>query len=105
MTNEEILAELRTIRTLLVLDKEEELDGILNGLSEVQQKIIEEVNDEWNTLPTSEIADECDVSTNTVRRGAGDLIERHLIERRGRGSGTEYRETGLLRAVELTPSN
>jgi len=104
MSNEEILAELRTIRTLLALDKEEELNGILNGLDDVEQALVEEIDDEWGSLPTEEIAEECDVGERTVRRRISDLQETHLIERQGNGSGTKYRETGLLRAAELITS-
>lgn len=105
MSDEEILAELRTIRTLLALDKKEELNGILNGLDEVEQAIIEKVGDEWNGLSTSEIADELDVGDRTVQRRIGDLEEANLIEKRGSGRGTEYRETGLLRAADLDSSD
>lgn len=105
MSEEEILAELRTIRTLLALDKEEELNGILNGLDEVEEEIIERVSDEWEGLSSSEIADECDVGDRTVQRRIGSLEEANLIEKRGSGRGTEYRETGLLRAAELVTSD
>ncbi|MFC6757686.1 MULTISPECIES: DeoR family transcriptional regulator [Haloarcula] len=104
MTNEEILAELRTIRTLLALEKEEELNGILNGLDEVEQALVGEIDDEWGSLATEEIAEECDVGERTVRRRVGNLEEIHLIERQGNRSGTKYRETGLLRAAELITS-
>lgn len=105
MTDEEILTELRTIRTLLALNKEEELNGILNGLDEVEQAIIERVGDEWDGLSSSEIADECDVGDRTVQRRIGNLEEANLIEKHGSGRGTEYRETGLLRAAELVSSD
>jgi len=101
MSDEEILAELRTIRTLLALDEEEELNGIMNDLDEVEETIIEEVDDGWDSLPTSEIAEECGVGDRTVRRRVGNLEEAHLIEKQGNAAGTEYRETGLLRAAEL----
>jgi response regulator of citrate/malate metabolism len=101
MSEEEILAELRTIRTLLALDKEEELNDIMSGINEVEEAIIEEVDDEWSSLPTSEIAEECDVTDRTVQRRAGDLEESHLLEKQGSAAGTEYRETGLLSAAEL----
>lgn len=101
MSDEEILAELRTIRTLLALDKEEELNRILNGLDEVEEEIIERVSDEWSRISSSEIADEHDVADRTVQRRIGNLEEANLIERRGSAGGTEYRETGLLRAAEL----
>ena len=105
MTEEQILTELRTIRTLHALDKEEELDDILSGLDEVEKKIIEEVDEEWSTLPTSEIAETCDVAERTVRRRVGNLEEVNLIERQGNASSTKYRETGLLRAAELVSSD
>ena len=101
MNEEEILGELRTIRTLLALDKEEEMNGMLNDLDEVEQEIINRLDDEWTTFSTSEVADECDVGTRTVGRRVSNLEEANLIERRGNGRGTEYRETGLLRAAEL----
>jgi len=105
MSEEQILAELRTIRTLLALDKMEELNEIMNGLDEVEQEIIERVGNEWDGLSSSEIADECDVGDRTVQRRIGSLEETNLIEKRGNGRGTEYRETRLLRAAELVPSD
>lgn len=105
MTEEQILSELRTIRTLLALNKEEELNGILNDLDEVEQAIIERVSDEWDDLSSAEIADEYDVTDRTVQRRIGDLEEANLIEKRGSGRGTEYRETGLLRAAELVSAD
>lgn len=105
MTDEEILAELRTIRILLALDKGEELDDVLNNLDEVEQTIVEKVGDEWNSLPTSKIAERCEVGDRTVQRRVNSLEESHLIEKQGNAAGTEYRETGLLRAAELMSSN
>jgi DNA-binding MarR family transcriptional regulator len=101
MSDEEILVELRTIRTLLALDKEEEMHGILSELGEVEQAIIDRLDDEWTTFSTSEVAEKCDVGTSTVGRRVSNLEEANLIEKRGSGRGTEYRETGLLRAAEL----
>ena len=105
MSDEETLAELRTIRTLLALDKEEELNRILNGLDEVEEEIVERIGDEWGGLSFSAVADECDVSDRTVQRRTRNLEEANLIEKRGSGRGTEYRETGLLRAAELVTSD
>lgn len=105
MSDEEILAELRTIRTLLALDKEEEMGEILNDLDEVEQEIIDRLDKEWTTFSTSEVAEECDVGTSTVGRRVSNLEEVNLIEKRGNGRGTEYRETGLLRAAKLVSSN
>lgn len=105
MSEEEILAELRTIRTLLAFNKEEKLDSIMGSLDEVEQNITEEVDEEWGSLSTSEIADGCDVTDRTVQRRVGSLEESNLIEKRGNGAGTEYRETGLLKAAELVSSD
>lgn len=105
MTDEDILAELRTIRVLLSIDKEEELDEILNSLDEVEKTIVEWVGDEWDSLPTSEIAESCNVGDRTVQRRVNSLEESYIIEKQGNGAGTEYRETGLLRAAELISSN
>lgn len=105
MTAEEILAELRTIRTLLALDKEEELDEIMNNLDEVEQAIIKKLDNAWGSLPTSEIAEECNVANRTVQRRIKRLEKSHLIEKQGNVGGREYRETGLLRAAELVCSD
>ncbi|WP_327053158.1 hypothetical protein [Halomicrococcus gelatinilyticus] len=102
MSDEEILAELRTIRTLLALDKEEQLNGFVDNHSEIQNQILDGLSgDEWSSIPTSEIADEHDVSNEAVRRRIRDLMDDRLIERQGKGAATEYRKTGILRAAEL----
>ncbi|WP_081603269.1 MULTISPECIES: winged helix-turn-helix domain-containing protein [unclassified Haloferax] len=104
MSDEEILAELRTIRTLLALDKDEELNEILSGLDEIEEEIVETVGDEWDGLSASEVANEYDVGDRTVRRRIRSLEEANLIEKRGSGRGTEYRKTGLIRAAKLVSS-
>ena len=43
MSEEEILAELRTIRTLLALDKKEQLNGFVDDHSEIQNDILEKL--------------------------------------------------------------
>jgi len=102
MSEEQILAELRTIRTLLALDKEEQLNGFVNGHSEIQRHVLQHLSDEeWSYIPTSEIADEHGVSNETVRTHIRELMDNRLIERQGQGGATEYRKTGLLRAAEL----
>lgn len=103
MTDEEILAELRTIRTLLALDKEERLRELTPELSEIQKTILDELDySEWRSLPTSDIAESHNTSTTTVRNHRDELVENSMVFQNGTGSGTEYRKTGLLRsAVEL----
>ncbi|GAB3679661.1 hypothetical protein GCM10028857_01340 [Salinarchaeum chitinilyticum] len=102
MTDEKILSELRTIRTLLALDKEERLNERLNGHSDIQEQVLDQLSDEnWAQLPTADLADEHDVSKKTIQNHVGDLIDDGLIERKGQGGGIEYRKTGLLSAAEL----
>jgi predicted transcriptional regulator len=105
MTNKGILAELRTIRVFLAIDKEEELNGVLYGLVEVEKTIVERVGDEWDSLPTSKIAESCNVGDRTVQRRVISLEQSNIIENQGNTTDTEYRETGLLRAAELISSN
>lgn len=104
MSDEEILEELRTIRALLTLGKEDELRGILHDLSDIQQHIIEELDEDWQSIDTSEVADEFDVSTRHVQREMGSLVEANLINKQGAGRGTEYRKTGLTNAADLVIS-
>jgi predicted ArsR family transcriptional regulator len=101
MAQEEILTELRTIRTLLALDKEERLRELTPELSDTQHSILDELDySEWNTLPTSDIADDHDIHANTVRDHRDELVENSMIFQSGSGSGTEYRKTGLFRSAE-----
>lgn len=102
MSEEDILAELRTIRTLLALDKEEELEELATDFSELQKHLLDRLEyTEWHSLPTSEIAEEFETSTTTVRNHRSELEEKNLVEKDGDGSGTTYRKTGLLRSAEL----
>jgi transcriptional antiterminator len=99
---DEILAELRTIRTLLALDKEPQLQEYMDELDSSHERVLEEFSyTEWRPLPTADLAEELDISKRTVQLKVGDLIDFHLVERRGSGSGSEYRKTGLLHAAEL----
>jgi len=101
MTQEELLEELRTIRTLLAIDKEDDIEKLVGELSDVQQHILEELSfSEWRPLSSSEIADSFGCSGNKVRNHRSDLVERHLIAKEGVKRGATYRKTGLLRAAE-----
>jgi predicted transcriptional regulator len=102
MTDEDILSELRTIRTLLTLDKEERLIELLEDLDEVQEDILEELEyRDWSSGFKENVAESRDVSKRTVQRGISDLIEKNLVEKRGAGRGVEYRKSGLMRAANL----
>lgn len=106
MTEEQIISELRTIRTLLAFERKQELGDIIDDLSEIQERILKEIESEgWSSIQTSEIANEYDVSKRTVQNHLGRLIDENLVEKQGEGRGTEYRKTGLLRAAELVTTN
>lgn len=104
MSEDEILAELRTIRALLALGKEDELQGIIDDLTDLRHHVLEELDEDWQSIETSEIADEFDVSTRHVQRELSSLVDANLIEKRGSGRGTEYRASGLWSAAELVLS-
>lgn len=100
MTDEELLSELRTIRLLLSIDKEEEIEQLVTGLSEKQKHILSQLSySEWRSISTSEIADQFDVGTTTVRNHRSELEEKNLIAKKGQGKGAVYRKTGLLRSA------
>lgn len=102
MIEQETLMELRTIKTLLAIDKREDLEELTEDFTPIQEHILGILDPyEWNRLPTSEIADEMDTHANTVRRHRADLEERNLVEKRGDDGGAEYRVTGLLGCAEL----
>lgn len=105
MTEGKILAELRTIRTLLSIDKEQRLNEMTSGLSDIQEQVLDELAEEWSAIPTSDIAEQHDVSKRTVQRQVGELEEMNLVEKKGAGGGTEYRTTGLSRAAELVSTD
>lgn len=103
MTNDDdILSELRTIRQLLTLEKENRLEEMVGGLSDIQQDVINELKYvEWERGFSEEIADAHDVSKRQVQRETKDLVEKNLIKRKGAASGTEYRKSALFRAADL----
>lgn len=102
MLEEEALRELRTIKTILAIDKQEDLEELTDNFSTIQEHILGLLDSyEWNSLATSEIAKEMDTHANTVRRHRSDLEDRNLVEKRGDDGGAEYRITGLLGCAEL----
>jgi predicted transcriptional regulator len=102
MTEDEILHELRSIRTLLAIDKEEEMEELTTGLSEIQQHILSLLDySEWRPIPTSDVADDMNVGTTTIRNHRSELEAKNLIAKKGQGSRAAYRKTGLLRSAEL----
>lgn len=102
MTEDDILNELRTIRTLLTLEKEDRLQEIAGDLSDIQRGVIQQLDyEEWNRGFSEDIAEEHDVTKRHVQRETKELVERNLAERQGAASGTEYRKTPLLRAIDL----
>lgn len=106
MSEEEILSELRAIRTLLSLDKKEQLEQIIDGLSDKQKRILDELDgQDWTSIPTSEISEEFDVSDRSIQNHLGKLVDKNLIEKQGYGAGTEYRATGLLEAAEIVKND
>ncbi|WP_436906710.1 hypothetical protein [Halosimplex marinum] len=101
MTDEEVLKELKTIRTLLAMDKGEELEELTTDLSNIQRHILDMLHySEWRPISTSEVSDELDVGNTTVREHRYELEDKNLINKRGEKRGAEYRKTGLLRAAE-----
>ena len=103
MADEAVLAELRAIRDLLIMTGGEEIGGLTDGLNEQHAGILGELETgEWtlsgDVLPP--LAEEFDVSTETMRRKKNDMLDGQFIEQRGDGQGTEYRKTGLGLAAE-----
>lgn len=103
MSDEAVLAELRAIRDLLIMNGGEKVEELTDGLNDQHARILGGLETgEWiqsgDVLPP--LADEFDVSTETMRRKKNDLLEGQFIEQRGNGQGTEYRKTGLGLAAE-----
>lgn len=101
MSEDEILSELRTIRTLLALDKGDELKDIISDLDQIQHDALDEIGETWTSVATDEIAEAHGVSVRTVQRRIGVIKSKNLIEQKGSRSGAEYRATGLLKAARL----
>lgn len=108
MTEEAILAELRTIRDILIITGGEPVEELTNDLSEKHVRFLEELKTgEWvessDILP--KLADEFSVTTEAIRQKKVDLQDRDMVEQSGSGSNTKYRKTGIglaaERAVEL----
>lgn len=101
MVDNEILEELKTIRILLAIDKEDQLREMTTELSEIQEYILDILSySEWRSISTSEVADDLDVGETTVREHRSELEEMNLINKKGQAGGTEYRKTGLFRAAD-----
>lgn len=103
MGDEAILAELRAIRDLLILEGGERVEELTGGLNAQHVGILGELETgDW--VESSEVlpplADRFDVSTETMRRRKNDLLDGQFIEQQGEGQGTEYRKTGLGLAAE-----
>lgn len=102
MVDQEILMELRTIKTLLAIDKWEELEELTSDFSDLQEHILGLLGSyEWRSLSSSDLAEEFDTGTTTISEHRTELVERNLVEKRGSGRGAEYRITGLLGCAEL----
>lgn len=99
---EDLVMELRTIKTLLAIDKQDELEELTAEFTPIQEHILGILDPYgWRSLPTSDIADEMGVGKRSVRDHRADLEDRNLVEKRGDGRGAEYRITGLMGCAEL----
>jgi len=108
MTDSEVVRELRTIRTLLAIDKEDELSEIFGDLDEISEAILDELSStKWRGAEEfkSDVVEAQDTSNSTFERRVDSLLDRNLIEDKGNSSGTEYRLTGLYDAGELVLRN
>lgn len=105
--NDELLEELRSIRALLMMDKQDALEEMGEGIDDEQLRILEELSyDEW--VKSSDIkdviTDDLGISGRTFTRRVKDLEQKGFLEKEGQKSGTKYRKTGLLR-MALTLAN
>lgn len=104
----ELLEELRSIRALLMMDKQDDLEELGASINEEQSRILEELSyTEWvkSSDIKDEITNELGVSGKTFNRRMSDLEQEGLVEKEGQKSGTRYRKTGLLRmALTLAES-
>lgn len=99
---DEMLEELRTIRTLLAIDKRDDIVEIVGELSDVQIHMVKILSHtEWMGISRSQVAEEVGVSEGTVSNHRAEMVDDNLIEKRGDGAGAEYRKTALLRVAEL----
>lgn len=103
MGDEAILAELRAIRDLLIMDGGEKVATLADGLGDQHVRLLVELETgEWvpssGVLPS--VAEQFDVSTEAVRQKKDYLLESRYIEQRGQGRSTKYRKTGLGLAAE-----
>lgn len=102
-TEEEILEELRSIRALLMMDRQDQLKGLGESLNDDQLAILEELSyDDWikSANIKDEITEEIEISGRTFNRRINVLEEKGLIEKEGQTRDTKYRKTGLLRMVQ-----
>lgn len=105
MADDAVLAELRTIRDLLILTGGEEVDVLTEDLDDKHFKLLEEINTgEWAESGdvTPVVAEALDISKRSVNSGKDDLLELGYIEQSGEARGTKYRKTGIGLAGERT---
>jgi len=105
MSDEAVLAELRAIRDLLIMNGGEKVEELAEGLGKQHIGLLGELETgDWTrsseVLPL--VADDVGVSKEAVRQKKDHLLDRNFIKQRGKGSGTEYRKTGLGLAAERT---
>lgn len=105
MSEEAIVAELRAIRDMMILEGGEQIETLTEGLGGQHVGILEEL-DTADWTPSSDVlqvvAEAAGVSREAVRQKKDQLLDRRYIEQRGHGQGTEYRKTGLGLAAERT---
>lgn len=98
MSDEAILAELRAIRDLLIVNGGEMVGDLADDLGDQHVRLIVELDTgEWMSSSDvlKSVAEQFDVSTEAVRQKKDYLLKRQFIEQRGQGRGTKYRKTGL----------
>lgn len=102
--DDEILTELKTIRTLLSLEKEERLKKITEDSDEFQEAILDELQfDDWTKTSAfkEDLIEQFDSSSSTFNRKIKDLRTKNLIEKKGSGRGTMLKKSALLKAANL----
>lgn len=104
MDEEAILRELKSIKYLLAVGKEADIERRYLALSDQERRALTSI-DTRDWIPSSvlkeDLEDQLDVSDRRIRQILSGLVQENLLERRGRGRSTEYRKSDLYRLIEV----
>jgi hypothetical protein len=98
-TNEDVIERLDKLAAILKLAHRAEIDSARTAIrsDKVNAEILDMTSDWVGAGPLkSSVISKTKQSKPTVERRIGSLVEQGALERRGAGSASSYRSTGLI---------